>query len=331
MTTFVLDERSHLYTNVEFAPVDITPYASGNTGTSYVWSFDSGKDGPHVMICGIMHGNEIAGAAVLDRMLKRKLRPMRGKLTFCFGNPDVYAQFDRAHPYLHRYLDTDINRVWGPELEDPDNQLAEVRRARELRPVVDTVDYLLDIHTMQGRGAPVALMRGKKTALELVSNITGIPFVLTGTMHQAERLRLRDYARFGDPGSDCVAIQLEAGQHWEASAIDEGEAIAMEFLECTGMLAAGVRPGARPGVAPQKQLRVVEIVLPDGGIFEYVEDFCNGTFFPDKGTLLGYAGKDRAEVRTPVDDCYFIMPVHFRLDGGSCGRFAREIAADSPT
>ena len=70
---------------------------------------------------------------------------------------------------------------------------------------------------------------------------------------------------------------------------------------------------------------IVEIILPDGGVFEYAEDFTNGTFFPQKGTLLGFAGQERREVRTPVDDCYFIMPVHFRLDGGSCGRFAREI------
>jgi hypothetical protein len=36
-------------------------------------------------------------------------------------------------------------------------------------------------------------------AAEPDEDITSIPIVLTGTMHQTERLRLRDYAQFRDP------------------------------------------------------------------------------------------------------------------------------------
>ncbi|WP_176440346.1 M14 family metallopeptidase [Boseongicola aestuarii] len=316
-----MNDLSRRYTNVEYAPVDISEYADGNIGIPYVWSYDSKQPGPHVMICGIMHGNEIAGAEILVRMLKNTVRPENGRITFCFGNPDAYARFDCAAPYLNRFIDADINRVWGPELEDPYNQGSEVRRARALRPIVDTVDYLLDIHTMQGRGRPVALIQGKTAALDLIANITSIPIVLTGTMHQAERLRLRDYAQFGDPDDKAVAIQLEAGQHWEASAIAQGELIAMDFLECVGVLPRQSKPRAQK----QLHLEVVEIVLPKGGIFEYAKDFENGTFFPHRGALLGFSGPERVEVLTPIDNCYFIMPVHFRLDGGSCGRFARSI------
>ncbi|QMU57927.1 MAG: succinylglutamate desuccinylase [Boseongicola sp.] len=321
MAPFVMDELSRHYTNVEYVPVDISKYADGNCGPSFVWSFDSGRSGPHAMICGIMHGNEIAGAAILDRLIEGNVRPTRGKLTYCFGNPTAYGQFDSSAPYNNRSVDADMNRVWGAEIDDDSNQLAEVRRVRALRPIVDTVDYLLDIHTMQGRGRPVALLQGKPAALDFAKSITGIPLVLTGTMHQAERLRLRDYAQFGDPKSKSVAIQLEAGQHWQASAIDEGEQVALEFLECAGVLPK--RP--RIQESDQKRLKVVEIILPEGGIFEYAKDFENGAYFPQHGTLLGFAGPDRREVRTPVDECYFIMPVHFRLDGGSCGRFAKEI------
>lgn len=322
MPTFVMDELSKSYTQVEYAPVDISRYADGNTGIPYVWTLDSGQDGPHAMICGIMHGNEIAGAAILDRLFRSGLRPAKGKLTLCFGNPAAYTRFNPEKPYQHRYVDTDINRVWGTELTDVGNRDSEVLRARALQPLVDSVDYLLDIHTMQGRGEPVALIQGKPASLSLISRMSTIPFVLTGKMHQAHRLRLRDYGQFGAPENAAVAIQVEAGQHWEASAIDEGETIALEFLENTGILHAH-QSVKKPS---QKQLEIVEIVLPEGGQFEYAEDFQNGTFFPEKGTLLGYAGPDRREVRSPVDNCYFIMPVHFRLNGGSCGRFAREIA-----
>lgn len=322
MPTFVMDELSKSYMQVEYAPVEISTYEEGNSGIPYVWTFDSGHKGPHAMVCGIMHGNEIAGAAILDRLMRSGLRPTRGKLTFCFGNPEAYERFDPGEPYQHRYVDTDINRVWGAELHDEKNQDREVLRARRLRPLVESVDYLLDIHTMQGRGEPVALIQGKPAALSLISKITKIPFVLTGKMHQADRLRLRDFSQFGDPDSRAVAIQVEAGQHWEAGAIDEGEAIALQFLECVGIL----HPNCTTTEQSQKQLEVVEIVLPEGGQFEYADDFRNGTFFPEKGALLGYSGPTRQEVRSPVDNCYFIMPVHFRLNGGSCGRFAREIS-----
>lgn len=322
MPEFLMDQMSELYINVEHEPVDISVHEPGNTGIPYVWSYESGRPGPHVMVCGIMHGNEIAGAAILDKMLSSGVRPSAGRLTYCFGNPEAYENFDAGRPYLNRFVETDINRVWGAELSDSDNGASEVRRARALQPLVDSVDYLLDIHTMQGRGLPVALTHGKPAALELIAAMTSIPFVLTGTMHQAERLRLRDYAQFGDPDHHAVAVQIEAGQHWERDAVDQGMAIAMEFLEVTGILPRQHRTAD----VPQKQLKIIKIILPEGGLFKYARDVLNGEFFPRKGALLGFAGPDRTEVRTPVDDCYFIMPVHFRTDGGSSGRFAVEIS-----
>ncbi|MBF0280883.1 MAG: succinylglutamate desuccinylase/aspartoacylase family protein [SAR324 cluster bacterium] len=321
MPEFLMDELSKNYLKVEYNPVDIQAYESGNVGVPYVWSLDSGIRGPHVMICGSMHGNEIAGAAILNRIFKRNLKLSKGKLTFCFGNPAAYHKFDKSAPYLNRFIDTDINRVWGAELTDPGNHHYEVRRARELQTIVDTVDYLFDIHTMQGRGEPVALIQGKPAALGFVSELTEIPFILTGAMHQADHLRLRDYGNFGKKDHHAVAVQLEAGQHWEKSSIDEGETIVIQFLECTGIIPATKKAPNKV----QKQLRIVQTILPEGGIFRYAKDFQNGVFFREKGSLIGYAGIEKTEVRTPQDNCYLLMPVHFRLAGGSSGRFAIEI------
>jgi len=42
-------QQDHAYpVDVEFP--DLSPYAAGNTGIPYVYTFDSGVDGPHVMI-----------------------------------------------------------------------------------------------------------------------------------------------------------------------------------------------------------------------------------------------------------------------------------------
>lgn len=47
---------------VEFDFPDISPYAEGNTGVPFVFTFDSGRPGKHVMIMSLTHGNEVSGA-----------------------------------------------------------------------------------------------------------------------------------------------------------------------------------------------------------------------------------------------------------------------------
>ena len=212
-----------------------------------------------------------------------------------------------------------MNRCWGRELADADRTDYEVRRARALRPVVDTVDALLDIHTMQGRGAAVALVNDNPTALATVASLTRIPFVLTGTMHEPDRLRLRDYGAFGRSDSRAVAVQVEAGQHWAAESVDIADGIARQFLGEFGLV-----PNCRqPPLPAQRQLRIVETIVPTTSEFSFADDFVNGAYLPHAGTLVGHDGA--CEVVTPCDDCHLIMPVHFRRLGGSAGRFGTVI------
>ncbi|HEX4195052.1 MAG TPA: succinylglutamate desuccinylase/aspartoacylase family protein, partial [Stellaceae bacterium] len=127
--------RGFRATPVELDPPDLTPWRSGDTGIDYVWSFTAPAPGPHVMLAGLMHGNEICGAIVLDRMLLAGLRPARGKITFAFCNVEAYRNFSRVDPTVSRYVDEDMNRVWDRgALEGPRNS-PELRRARILRPL----------------------------------------------------------------------------------------------------------------------------------------------------------------------------------------------------
>ena len=60
----------------------------------------------------LTHGNEIAGAIVLDRLLRASFRPARGCLTLGFANLAAFARFDPAEPTASRFLDEDLNRLW---------------------------------------------------------------------------------------------------------------------------------------------------------------------------------------------------------------------------
>ena len=49
---------------------------------------------------------------------------------------------------MSRFVDEDFNRVWVEDRLDGEESSVELRRAREVRPILDDVDMLLDIHSM---------------------------------------------------------------------------------------------------------------------------------------------------------------------------------------
>ena len=141
---------------VDFPSLD--DYAGGNAGIPYAWTFDSGQPGPHTMINALTHGNEVCGAIAVKAMLDAGLRPRRGRLTLSFANVEAYRRFDPAAPDASRFVDQDLNRVWTPAiLDDTSRDSCELRRARALRPLIDSVDQLLDLHSMHERCAPLTV------------------------------------------------------------------------------------------------------------------------------------------------------------------------------
>jgi|GEM_PF-4960629 len=64
------------------------------------------------MIVALVHGNEICGAIALDYLLRKMIRPSRGRLTLCFANVDAFARYDRDKPGAARFIDEDMNRLW---------------------------------------------------------------------------------------------------------------------------------------------------------------------------------------------------------------------------
>ena len=138
---------------------DISAYAKGNTGLDYVTTFDSGVPGPHVMVNALTHGNELCGAITLDALFRLDLRPTRGKLTFGFANISAYLRFDPTRPAASRFVDEDFNRLWSNDVLDSPRRSLELTRARAYRPLIDTVDFLLDLHSMQ-QASPALMLSG---------------------------------------------------------------------------------------------------------------------------------------------------------------------------
>ena len=184
---------------IELTPPDIAPYRDGNTGVPFATTLDSGRSGPHAMICAIVHGNELCGAIALDRMLQCDLRPQHGRLSLVFANPQAYARFDPERPAASRFVDEDMNRVWSPDVLAGARTSVELVRARALRPLIDTVDTLLDLHSMQSDCQPLLLAGPSRKGRTLAAALAGPALIVADDGHAAGT-RLRDHGGFSTPG-----------------------------------------------------------------------------------------------------------------------------------
>ncbi len=308
---------------VELTAIDITPYRKGNTGVDYITTFDSGRSGPHVMVAAIVHGNELCGPLALDFLFRREVRPRQGKLSLAFMNVAAFETFDPARPESSRYVDEDFNRVWG--VLDGDRDSVELRRAREVRPVVDTVDYLLDLHSMQHPTVPLALCgptaKGRAFARRL-----GFPqHVMADQGHAAGR-RLRDYGMFADEASPRNAVLVECGQHWEASSRKVACESAVRFLRMLDVIATDDVQRLLPDAPPPPAQKVIEVTGPvtiKTDSFRFAADYVGMEVVAAAGTLIGWDGDE--EVRTPYDECVLVMPSRGCRKGTTAVRFGRYV------
>ncbi|MCZ6534019.1 MAG: succinylglutamate desuccinylase/aspartoacylase family protein [SAR324 cluster bacterium] len=312
---------------VAVLPPDISAYRDGNTGIPYVTTFDSGKPGPHVMVNALTHGNELCGAHALCFLFEQNVRPPKGKLTLSFANVAAFSRFDKHQPFASRFVDEDFNRLWNDEVLDDSRQSQELARAREFRPLVARVDYLLDIHSMH-LPSPALVLTGLQERSLRLAQAVGIPsYVVLDEGHQAGR-RMRDYNAFSDPHSAKTALLVECGQHWVQSSVDVARATALYFLRECGIVDAEFCAAHLP-VSEKQPQTVVEVSTPvtiTSTEFRFAEDYRGFETIKEAGSLIAYDGDQ--EIRTPYDDCVLVMPTATeRAKPGQTGvRLGRVIA-----
>ena len=286
---------------------DISAYQKGNTGIDYIHQFDSGKPGPHVMISAVVHGNELCGAIALDHLFRHEVRPMQGRLSLAFMNVEAFQSFDPERPKESRYVDEDFNRLWTKEVLEGDRASRELQRAREVWPMIEKVDLLFDIHSMQTPTLPLMMAGPLKKGRALAKQVQIPETVVTDRGHKAGR-RMRDYEGFSDPKSSKNAILIECGQHWQPGSADLAIASAWRFLWKNGMVSEEQAVPFQTETVPEKQ-QFIEVSGPytiQTDSFRFVEKFTGMEVIEKEGTVIGYDGSD--EVKTPYDSCILIMP-----------------------
>lgn len=130
---------------------------------SEVYTVNSGKPGPKLIVMGGVHGNEVCGVQAIQK-LKDEISLVCGKVTFIIANKKAIEQ-------NVRFVEENLNRCFG----DAGTNL-ERRTAQQLKPLLDECDALLDVHASttpesqpflicEPRSAGIANQLGVKTIL----------------------------------------------------------------------------------------------------------------------------------------------------------------------
>jgi len=307
---------------VEIAAPDLGVHRRGNSDIPGVTTFEGARPGPHVVIAALVHGNELCGAWALLRLLEREIRPWRGRLSLAFVNLAAFDAFDPGNPKASRYLDEDLNRVWSPATLDGPRRSRELERAREIRPLIERADFLLDIHSMQ-LPAPPLLLTGVTDKGRRLAAAMGFPGCIVADAGHRNGARIRDFGAFGDPDSPRTAVLVECGQHWARRSVAVAIATCRQFLAALEVVEPRLleRLGRAPARKSQRVVEVTEAVTVAAGRFRFTREFRGLEVIREAGTVIAYDGT--LPIRTPYDRCVLIMPSRRLAPGFTAVRLGR--------
>ena len=311
---------------LEVLPRDLSAYRAGNTGIDYVHRFESGRPGPHVLINALTHGNEICGMVAATHLLDTGVRPLIGTLTISFAHVQAYETFDAAQPFASRQLVHNLNRVWSDEWLDGAEDSPELRRARQLRPVVAAADHILDIHSTSHDGGPFWVYPGyarNSQAALAVGAACGVGTHLVMPSGLGSGTPLIQHGRHGRADSDAgAALVIECGQHFLRASADVAVRATQAFLRHFGLLAPTVAADRASAQRRYELLQTCMVQTPDFAFVRPLEGF--ETFA--EGELIARDGA-ASEIRGLCDECTVFMPTREPFVGREAVYLTKPLAA----
>lgn len=192
---------------------------------SHIWHLRGSEPGPRVLVLGGTHGDELTGIQLVRDWL-RVIHPnldllelpsgtydtpgIKGDLFIGFGNPAAILRQLRAASDK-----SDLNRCFDPEFLAGDGDWEDLRRARELWPLLQTIDYLFDVHAVSQPNNDPFVCFGEMTPeherlcrLIPVTRVITDPHLQLGIPEGSTCLPTTDQAVNGFGGSDWNEARL---------------------------------------------------------------------------------------------------------------------------
>lgn len=243
--------------------------------------------GPRIGILGTIHGNETCGLEVL-RQLRREAEagqlPLAGgTLVLIHGNP-------AATEAGVRFLGEDLNRILDYGFIETLRRQAwtpEHHRAVALRPVLEELDALLDLHSATEETPPFAIANDVAEAYALASRL-GMAHVTRAWSDVSERVTIGVLQRRGRPG-----LSVECGRHGTDDAVVEGMRLARGYLVATGVV-----HGELPPAVDTVVLEVREVLKKPSAEFRFASPLRGLEELP-AGHLIGSDGTIQVRCSEP--------------------------------
>lgn len=292
---------------IEVLPRDLSAYRHGNVGIDYVHRFESGRPGPHVLVNALTHGNEFCGMTAATHLLDSGVRPRIGTLTVSFSNVAAYESFDPARPFESRQLVHNFNRIWSPQWLDGPEDSPELRRAREMRPVLAAADHILDLHSTSQDVTPFWVYPAfeRNAAAALAIGRPSVHMVMPGGLGSGTPII--QHGRHGEGDGHGVALVAECGQHFLRSTSALAVEVALDFVAHFGLIERAVQ-----AQGPQRRFELLQTLLVKTPEFAFTRPVIGFESYA-KGELIATDGVD--EIRAPCEDCTILMPTRTPVVG----------------
>lgn len=171
------------------------------------------KDGPCILVLTGVHGNEPCGVFALKQLETIQLN--KGKIIFVVANKKALSK-------NKRFIDKDLNRSFE-EIDETN----EGKIVSELQPLLDSADFLLDIHS-SNTNDPYIICREKY--LEIAAVLPAEKVVVG--LEQFHKGSSDEYiAKQNKPG-----ICIECGSHTDPLSVDVAKKAISNILQSYGMV-----------------------------------------------------------------------------------------------
>lgn len=190
---------------------------------SKIYTLTGPEPGKNVVLLAGVHGDETSGIEACKRILP-SLRLDAGSATFAFGNLDAIREGKR-------FIESNLNRMFQNDaaLSAVQRASAEYRRSRELMPLLEKADVLLDLHS-SGTPDSIPFLICEPRSYEIAKHLPGT--IISSGWDDVQPGGTDSFVNTSGGKGIC----FESGYHKDPSAIDRAEQAVYAFLTATGNL-----------------------------------------------------------------------------------------------
>ena len=218
------------------------------------YTFTGTAPGPHLLVLGAVHGNEVCGTAALARL---KVELELGLMTLTAGTLTIVPVCNpAAYRAGKRFIDANLNRIirhW-PQPEFPEQSYAD-----QLATLIESADILLDLHSYDSGTIPYVFLDYPipenahfAASLGLLHSITGWP-----ELYQAEADLTEGDTVLHAHRSGKMGLLVECGNHDDPASLAVATSVLRRALVSCGLIEGEVE------ALPQTIWRVERVVRRD--------------------------------------------------------------------